>query len=337
MPGEFDLIKRYFAASSQDAARRGDGYAITSSAFQRQVVLGPGDDAALLQPTPGHQWVISVDTSVADVHFPADAPPHAIGHRALAVSASDLAAMGAHPLGFTLSLTLPSLDEDWTADFARGLHALAERLDMPLVGGDTTQGPLSISITVLGEVAPGMVLRRDGASAGELIAVVGRLGGGCGGLRCWQAYQRGRSTLIDHYLYPYPLIAAGQALAGHASAAMDVSDGLLADLTHLCRASGVGAVLMLEALPLCEGLEAHFGMAAARDMALSGGDDYALLVTLPEASLPQAREALMAVGETLQVIGHTCVGSDVVDVDGQVLTAQGWQHFNADTPAGSSS
>lgn len=325
MPGEFDLIKRYFAAS-MEVPRRGDGYAIPARA-PGKIVLGPGDDAALLQPTPGCQLVISVDTSVADVHFPSDAPAHAIGHRALAVSASDLAAMGATPIAYTLSLTLPELCEPWVAEFAKGMHTLAAQLGMTLIGGDTTQGPLSVSITVFGEVSAGSALRRDGACSGHLIGVIGTLGGARGGLALWQQHQRMPSSLLNHYLYPFPLVDAGQTVAPYASAGMDVSDGLLADLNHLCRASGVGAQLRLDALPLSLGLVSQFGQSTARDMALSGGDDYALLVTLPEANLTLMQTALTSVKHTLTVIGHTCEESGIVDMQGQPLQAEGWQHF----------
>lgn len=332
MPGEFDVIKRYFAAA-REVPRRGDGYAIPAREPD-EVVLGPGDDAALLQPTPGCQLVVSVDTSVVEVHFPADAPPHAVGHRALAVSASDLAAMGARPIAYTLSLTLPELRESWIAEFAQGMYALAEQLGMTLIGGDTTQGPVSISVTVLGEVTVGQGMRRGGAGAEHLIGIIGTLGSACGGLTLWQRGQRSSSSLLNHYLYPVPLLSAGQAIAPYASAGMDVSDGLLADLTHLCRASDVGAQLDLHALPLDSTLVASFGVARAQAMALSGGDDYALLVTLPKTNLTMARTALASIDQTLTIIGRTRKETEIVDTQGQPLRAQGWQHFAKAASAG---
>lgn len=326
MAGEFDLIKRYLAAPSSCRTRRQDGYADIGSA-STGVVLGPGDDATLLSPTPGHQLAISVDTSVADVHFPSDAPPHAIGHRALAVSLSDLAAMGARARWYLLALTLPDVDEPWVKTLAQGMHELAAHCGVTLVGGDTTRGQLSLSVTVHGEVEPARVIRRDGAREGDCIAIVGTLGGGAGGLRAWQQGERTLTPLLSAYLYPHPLLAEGYALAGYATAGMDVSDGLLADLMHLCRASGVGAVLDLAALPLHPSLVETYGLEQAQSMALHGGDDYALLLTLPERDVPLAQQALQGAAHTLRVIGRTAALGTFETVQGQPLHAQGWQHF----------
>lgn len=326
MAGEFDLIKRYLSAPASCRLRRQDGYADIGS-VSTGVVLGPGDDATLLLPTPGYQLAISVDTSVANVHFPADAPPHAIGHRALAVSLSDLAAMGAHARWYLLALTLPDAEEQWVAEMARGMHELAARSGVTLVGGDTTRGQLSLSLTVHGEVAPEHVIRRDGAHEGEVIAVVGTVGGGAGGLREWQRGQRAPTPLLDAYLYPQPLLAEGRALAGLASAGMDISDGLLADLMHLCRASKVGAILNLDALPLHPSLIKTYGIQSARAMALHGGDDYALLLTLPEHAIVPAQQALHVLGQTLHLIGRTVQEGIFTTLQGEPLETQGWQHF----------
>lgn len=326
MAGEFDLIKRYLSAPASCRSRRQDGYTDIGSA-STGVVLGPGDDATLLLPTPGYQLAISVDTSVADVHFPANAPPHAIGHRALAVSLSDLAAMGAHARWYLLALTLPDVEEQWVAEMARGMHELAAYCGVTLVGGDTTRGQLSLSLTVHGEVAPGCVIRRDGAHVGDAIALVGTVGGGAGGLREWQRGQRTPTPLLNAYLYPQPLLAEGCALAGLASAGMDVSDGLLADLMHLCRASQVGAILDLNALPLHPSLLETYGAHSARSMALHGGDDYALLLTLPEHAIGAAEQALHALGQTLHLIGHAVEAGTFTTTQGEPLEAHGWQHF----------
>lgn len=326
MAGEFDLIKRYLAAPASCRTRRQDGYAETSS-VAAGVVLGPGDDATLLSLTPGHQLAISVDTSIVDVHFPADAPPHAIGHRALAVSLSDLAAMGAHARWYLLALTLPNVEEQWVAEMARGMHELAAQCGVQLVGGDTTRGQLALSMTVHGEVLPQHAIRRDGADVGDLVAIVGTLGGGAGGLREWQQGRRSPSPLLDAYLYPQPLLAEGQALAAFVTAGMDVSDGLLADLMHLCRASGVGAALDLASLPLHPGLLKAYGASAALSMALTGGDDYALLLTLPESSASPAQHALHDLGQTLHIIGRVTEGNSLSTLQGAPLDAKGWQHF----------
>lgn len=324
--GEFDLIKRHLAVPSSSLQRRRDGYAFCDD-VATGVVLGPGDDATLLSVTPNHQLVISVDTSIVDVHFPNDAPARAVGHRALAVSLSDLAAMGARARWYLLALSLPDDNEPWVAEMAEGMHTLAARCGVTLVGGDTTRGQLSLSMTVHGEVLPGQAIRRDGAQSGDLIGVVGSLGAAAGGLALWQAGERASSFLLDAYLYPTPLLAVGEALAGHVSAGIDVSDGLLADLSHLCRASGVGAELYVEALPLCRELKKRFGTAHAVSMALHGGDDYALLLTLAPKNEDEIRARLEAVGQSLYVIGRTTQESGIFDAYGQPLAVNGWQHF----------
>ena len=326
MAGEFDLIKRYLAAPASCRTRRQDGYAEIGSAAAG-VVLGPGDDATLLSPTPQQQLVISVDTSVVDVHFPSDAPPHAIGHRALAVSLSDLAAMGAQARWYLLALTLPRVEDEWVAEMARGMHELAAQHGVTLVGGDTTRGQLALSLTVHGEVAPDRVIRRDGARVGDLIVIVGHVGGGAGGLRAWQEGERSLTPLLAAYLYPRPLLAEGHALAAYATAGMDMSDGVLADLTHLCAASGVGAVLDIGALPLHPAVREAYSCEDSTNMALSGGDDYALLLTVPLDALPAAQSALHSINSTLTVVGYVAEQGVFEASDGTPLSAAGWQHF----------
>lgn len=312
MASEFELIARHFtpAAPGQDAG----------------VPLGVGDDCALLAPRPGLHLAVSVDTSVAGVHFPADAPAETIGYRALAVSLSDLAAMGAEPRWCLMALALEDDDEAWLASFARGFHSLCQASATSLVGGDVTRGELAIGVTVMGEVPPGEALSRSGAKAGDVLAVTGALGGGAGGLALWQRGQRDLDhPLLARYLKPRPRLAAGLALRGLAHAAIDVSDGLLADLEHILTASGLGARLEPEALPLAAGLTEALGERAAYEAALSGGDDYELLVSLPVASLEEAQRRLREQGLALTPIGTLHAGSGVsgVDVDG----AHGWQHF----------
>ncbi|MFG6668592.1 thiamine-phosphate kinase [Halomonas sp. HNIBRBA4712] len=320
MLGEFELIERFLTPSSAPAGQGG-------------VALGCGDDAALLELRPGRQLVVSVDTSNVDVHFPTGAPAEAIGHRALAVALSDLAAMGAGSRWCTMALTQPRdafahADQAarWYADFARGFHRLCERHATALVGGDVTSGPLGISVTVMGEVPTGQALTRAGARAGDIIAVTGALGGGAGGLLLWQRGERDLShPLLSRYLLPEPRLAAGIALRGRASAALDISDGLLADLGHLRRASNVGAELDMAALPAADGLVDAFGKREAQKMMLGGGDDYELLVTLSPKDLDSARQALEKTGLSLTVIGRC---SNTPGVHGVPLEmAQGWQHF----------
>ncbi len=312
MASEFDLIARHFtpAAPGPDAG----------------VPLGVGDDCALLAPRAGMCLAVSTDTSVVNVHFPADAPAEAIGYRALAVSLSDLAAMGAEPRWCLMALALENDDEAWLEGFARGFHSLCQASGTALVGGDVTRGELAIGVTVMGEVPPDEALSRSGACAGDVLAVTGALGGGAGGLALWQRGERDLDhPLLARYLKPRPRLTAGLALRGLAHAAIDISDGLLADLEHLLAASGVGARLEPEALPLAAGLTEALGEREAYRAALCGGDDYELLVSLPAASLEEAQRRLGEQGLALTPIGTLHAGSGVtgVDVDG----AHGWQHF----------
>jgi len=315
---EFELIARYFTPAAPG--------------FQAGVSLGVGDDCALLAPRPGQRLAVSVDTSVAGVHFPVDAPAAAIGHRALAISLSDLAAMGAEPRWCLMSLSLKrNDDEPWLAAFAQGFHALCAATDTTLVGGDVTRGELAIGVTAMGEVASGGALTRGGACAGDILAVTGALGGGAGGLALWQRGERDLAhPLLQRYLKPIPRLAAGQALCGLAHAAIDISDGLLADLRHLLTASKLGARLEPEALPLAEGLSVELGASAALQAALCGGDDYELLVSVPPAAWAEAQQRLAAQQLALTPIGMLQEGSGVTGVN--VTGAHGWQHFYGAAP-----
>ena len=275
--GEFELIRRHF----QRAAAPGDA-----------VVLGIGDDCALLQPSPGHQLAISSDMLVEGRHFFPDVDPEALGHKALAVNLSDLAAMGARPLGFTLALALPHADSDWLAAFARGLFALADAHACPLVGGDTTRGPLNLCVTVFGEVKPGQALRRDAARAGDELYISGRTGEARLALEHLRGTDWAMAPLSDETRArlerPTSRNALGILLASAgAHAAIDLSDGLAGDLGHILSASGVGAEIDLFALPVAPALQA-LPVAQRWECLLAGGDDYELLFTAP----PAAREAI---------------------------------------------
>lgn len=322
--GEFELIRRHFQRAP------------TAHGPSPAVVLGIGDDCALLQPSPGHQLAISSDMLVEGRHFFADVDPEALGHKALAVNLSDLAAMGARPLGFTLALALPHADSDWLARFAQGLFALADAHACPLVGGDTTRGPLNLCITVFGEVKPGRALRRDAARAGDDLYVSGRTGearlaleqlrgtGWAGAVMNAEARAR-----LER---PTPRNALGVALAAVAGAhaAIDLSDGLVGDLGHMLQASGVGAEIQLPALPVAPALQ---GLPAAQrfECLLAGGDDYELLFT----AAPEAREAIAqasaASGTPVTRIG--CITADpslrLLGAEGQAVpfSAQGFDHF----------
>jgi len=316
---EFGLIERFFKGT----ATPGIG-----------VRLGIGDDGALLDPGPGVELVATVDTLVAGVHFPAAASAAAIGQRALRVNLSDLAAMGATPRWFLLALSLPTADEDWLAGFSTGLAAAAARYGCALVGGDTTRGTLTISITALGTVPTGAALTRGGASVGDLVLVTGTLGGSAAALAEMQRNRatRAQTAALDaDYWHPEPRLAEGQALRGLASAAIDISDGLLADLGHVVRASGVGAELTLEALPLSPAAVARFGVEQTRAWALSAGDDYQLCFTLPPARLAAVEALAGARGFQFTRIGRLAGASGVRvhDAAGRevAVAERGFRHF----------
>ena len=316
--GEFELIRNYFAAAP--CAQPGEG-----------VALGIGDDCALLSVAPGEQLAISTDTLVAGVHFPDVCDPFLLGQRALGVSASDLAAMGAKPLAFTLALTLPEVSAAWLQAFARGLNLMAQDCSMRLIGGDTTRGPLSLTVTVLGSVPAGQALTRSGARSGDLLCVGGSLGDGAGALplvlnqRSTQASTT--QALLARYWSPQPQLALGQALRGKATSALDSSDGLLADCGHIALASGVRLLVERDKVPMSDALLAFFGADEALNAALSGGDDYRLAFTLPPSLLAD----LIATGWPIFVIGRVVEGQGVtlIDDQGQDVTplTRGYQHF----------
>ena len=322
--GEFDLIRRHFQR---------DG--VTQPGH---VVLGIGDDCALLQPAPGHQLAISTDMLVEGRHFFADVDPEALGHKALAVNLSDLAAMGARPLGFTLALSLPRADDAWLAAFARGLFALADAHACPLVGGDTTRGPLNICITVFGEVVPGRALRRDAAQVGDDIYVSGRTGEARLVLEWllgtpWARAAVGPELPADlraRLERPTPRLALGQALAGVAHAALDLSDGLTGDLGHILAASGVGADIALADLPVAPAL-ADLPEAERLTCQLSGGDDYELLFTAPVSAREAVRAAALVSGTAVARLGtvRAASGLCLLDASGQVadFRTKSFDHF----------
>jgi thiamine-monophosphate kinase len=320
--GEFELIRNFFAAAP--CAQGGEG-----------VALGIGDDCALLAIPPGEQLAISTDTLVAGVHFADPCDPFLLGQRSLAVAVSDLAAMGATPVAFTLALTLPTGTSDWLEAFARGLNLMAQNCRVALVGGDTTRGPLSLTMTVFGRVPTGLALTRSGARPGDLLCVGGELGNGAGALPLVLGQRTADAAiaepLLAHYWSPQPQLALGQALRGRATAALDISDGLLADCGHIALASKVGIRVERSRLPLSKALLAFLGQSDAEQAALSGGDDYVLAFTLPPAELP----SLLADGWPIHVLGQVVAGQGVIllDADGHDITPpiRGYQHFR-ETP-----
>ena len=313
--GEFDIIREFFTRPGHDDS----------------VVLGIGDDAALLAVPPGEVLVLTTDTLVAGRHFPDDAAAYDIGWKSLAVNLSDLAAMGATARWVTLAITLPDNDEPFLRDFARGFFALAEQAQVSLVGGDTTRGPLSITITAMGTVPAPQALRRDGARAGDDLYVSGTLGDAGLGLRLaldqWldEIAPQDSTHVLARLHRPQPRLALGLALRGLASACMDVSDGLAQDLGHLLRASQAGAELELDALPLSPALRG-IDPAFAAILALTSGDDYELLFTAPAS----ARAAIAGLPDTCTRIGRiTGTGALVFLRNDQPvdMPVAGYNHF----------
>jgi thiamine-monophosphate kinase len=272
--GEFDLIWRFFKAGSESMAQTQTD----------QVLLGIGDDCALLQPDAAQSLAVTSDMLVEGRHFFAGANPEWLGHKALAVNLSDLAAMGAKPVGFTLALALPDANATWLAQFSQGLFRLAQQWQCPLIGGDTTQGPLTICITALGHVPAGAALKRSGAQAGDDIWVSGTLGDArlaLGALRSeWSLDRSSLETVLPRMHQPEPRIALGMQLRGIASSALDVSDGLLGDLRHILIASHVNAEVLIDQLPTSRTL-AEQTEGLRRQCAAKGGDDYELCFTAP--------------------------------------------------------
>lgn len=298
------------------------------------IVLGIGDDAALLQPRANEQLVVTADTLNSGVHFPEDTAPFDIGWKTLAVNLSDLAAMGARPAWCTLALSLPQASEDWIDAFADGFFALADQHDIALIGGDTTRGPLSLSVTAMGQVSRGQALRRDRAQVGDDIWVSGTLGDAAGALQLWQRGELtvSTATLLADYealrlrlVRPTPRVTLGLRLRAFAHAAVDISDGLLADLGHIAARSGVRAEVDADALPLSPALRDRLGREGARECALRGGDDYELCFT----AAADQRDALHYLAESLELsltrIGRIMEGQGVHTEghDG----ASGYEHF----------
>jgi thiamine-monophosphate kinase len=267
---EFDLIAQFFAAPSRVAEREpGSG-----------VAHGVGDDAAILNSSPGHQLVVTSDTMVAGVHFFSDVDPEALGYKLAMVNLSDLAAMGAQPRWALLNLTLETADAAWLEAFARGLHEALQMHEVALVGGDTTRGPMTLSLALHGEVPSGQALLRTGAQVGDRIGVSGPLGGASYSLRLLQTDPQHSSlaSVRDALERPQAQVVLGQRLRGLAHSCIDISDGLLADLGHVLRASGVGAQIDCAALPLHSAL-VSLDRVQALTHALTGGEDYQLLFT----------------------------------------------------------
>lgn len=304
------------------------------------VVLGIGDDAAVLDPPRGQQLVLAVDTLVEGVHFAKGVPASAIGWKALAVNLSDLAAMGAEPAVALLALTLPGSNEAFVEEFAAGFAALADTHRVALVGGDTTRGPLAASVTVLGYVPAGRAITRSGAQPGDDLWVTGTLGDAAGALALWKSGipMLRTGALRERLDRPTPRLGAGLALRGLATACIDVSDGLLADLGHLLAMSGVGADLDADALPTSAAFRDAFpGREVQRALQLTGGDDYELCFSAPPSRREAVQAALAAVATPATRIGSLTRGARLRLLDADRLplplpARRGWDHFT-DGPA----
>jgi len=272
---EFELINRFFSHCGET---------------RTDVVLGVGDDGAILECPPGSQLIAAIDSLVEAVHFPPGSPARSIGHRALAVNLSDLAAMGAQPAWALLALALPEADAAWLGEFSAGLDALASEHGVALVGGDTTGGTLCVTVQILGFVPRGAALTRSGGRPGDAVFVSGTTGDSAAGLMLEQSRltltdAAQAQWLLDRFRYPTPRVALGRALRGQASACIDVSDGLLGDCGRLAVASGCGVSLDYAALPISAALLAAVGAERAHELALTGGEDYELCFTVPRARL----------------------------------------------------
>lgn len=307
--GEFGLIERFFRHTPQASS----------------VLLGPGDDAAIIKPSPGMGLAMSMDTLVEGRHFPEGFPAEAIGWRSLAVNLSDLAAMGARPRWALLSLSLPQLDEAWLEDFCRGFFALAAQMGVSLIGGDTVKGPLSITVQVTGEVPASRALRRSGARPGDKLCLTGPVGLAAAGLANWQAGITS-GELVEVFAKPVPQCDMSFRLQGLATSAIDISDGLLADLQHVLTASGgLGADIQVESLPVTPEFLAWGAAEQRQQVQLYGGDDYQLLFTLlSHVNVPRG---CVQIGRITSQKGIR-----VQDYQGQwqtELTIKGWDHFSS--------
>ncbi|MEO1202818.1 MAG: thiamine-phosphate kinase [Pseudomonadota bacterium] len=304
---EFELIRRYFTRPGADEG----------------VMIGVGDDGAVLEPTPGMQQVSVIDTLVEGVHFLEGYNAIDVGYRAVAVNLSDIAAMGAVPRWMTLALAMPSADADWLSAFAEGLYTAAREFGVALVGGDTTSADqVVISVQITGEVRPGSAVTRSGAQPGDAIYVTGTLGDAAAGL---DGLKRGTPVrqLVDRYVRPAARVSYGQSLAGVASAAIDISDGLVGDLGRLLSASGVGAVIELKTLPLSAALQDYCGLDAQRRFALSGGDDYELCFTTSATPPDPGVMPLTRIGAIVAGEGLTArLDGAEIDIDDQ-----SYRHF----------
>ncbi len=315
---EFEIIQRYFKSTALDA----------------QVILGVGDDAALVRPKEDGVVAVSCDTLVAGTHFPKRLDPELIGHKALAVNLSDMAAMGAVPKWVTLCLTIPEANDEWLGGFSRGFFNIARHFGVQLIGGDMTRGALCMSVQILGEVDPALALTRRGAQPGDLVCVTGTLGDAGLGLAAYRDEIRPVEWIRDYAIArlhaPTPRVAEGQALLGLASAAIDISDGLVADLSHILQSSQVGATLNCDRLPLSSALQS-LAKKQARHWALAAGDDYELCFTIDPTKMQELNRRWQADWAPIHTVGRIIEGErlEFYTETGETLSPPkgGYTHF----------
>lgn len=315
---EFELINHFFA--DQQAVQRQD------------VIHGIGDDCAVLTVPAGQQLLVSMDTLVSGVHFPVATQPYDIAYKALAVNLSDLAAMGANPAWISLALTMPCADKAWLAAFSQGLFALAKQFEVALIGGDTTRGPLSITIQAHGFVPEGQAVLRHGAQPGDLIYVTNTLGDAGLALKYLQKEQQVQEALLSPLLAqlnrPFPRVKEGLLLRNYASAMIDLSDGLIADLLHIMKKSGVGALIHVEQLPLSHALRQSVTAAEALQLALSAGDDYELCFTLPAHKKEELEQLMNKAHSAISCIGQITAPQQLeLLYNNKPFNPQSWQGY----------
>ncbi|TLU67692.1 thiamine-phosphate kinase [Thalassotalea litorea] len=317
---EFEVIKEFFTAQPVN---------------RKDVAMGIGDDCALIRASDSKYIAITTDTLVCGVHFPTDTPARAIGHKAVAVNLSDLAAMGAEPAWISVAVTLPTVDREWLAEFTAGIFELTEYFNVQLIGGDTTSGPLSITITAQGTVPQGKALCRNGAGNGDWVYVTGEIGEAGLALQALREQvslsPREMQHAMDALNYPKPQVLAGQVVREYASAAIDISDGLLADLTHLCQASTLGISLDVNDLPIAPVLLNKLGEEGAARLALTAGDDYQLIFTVPDTNKVALETELKQANIKSSCIGQMNKSQEIIISRGETrlsFAESGFEHFS---------
>lgn len=309
---EFEIINRFFSSKSLTQGR--------------SILLGPGDDCAIISPEPNQDICVSTDTLISGVHFPEGCSASVVAHRSLGVNLSDLAAMGSTPLGFTLAMTLPQVDEKWLAEFSMALESMVKKYQCPLIGGNLAKGSLSLTLQVMGTVPSGQALQRSGAREGDQIYVSGTLGDAACGLGIIADSLEINEFLEARYYYPEPRVELGIKLRGIANSAIDISDGLISDLGHICKRSNKGAEIEISKIPLSRDLIEKMGKEEAIKLALSGGDDYELCFTVSESRRGEIEDSF-DVTPIGKIVGGNALIVRATDGSMMELDKLGYDHF----------